>query len=235
MKVRGRVEAELARQLRHPGGLVGRLISKGLNRGNRRLIEGAVQALPSGRDAVLADVGFGGGIGLRLLLDRPDASTVHGVEVSTEMIRQARGAFAADLAAGRLHLHHASITALPLAASSLHGVITVNTVYFVDDLDLAFSELARTLASAGRAMIGIGDPEAMRKLSFTAHGFRLRPVADIEAALERSGLRLCEHVRLGGGRIPGHLLVATPRADFGPSGGGIAAPGLPDEPTKPPG
>jgi SAM-dependent methyltransferase len=168
-----------------------------------------VQALPSGPDGVVADVGFGGGLGLRLLLDRSDALTVHGVEVSTEMIKQARSAFASHIAAGRLHLHHGSITALPLATSSLDGIITVNTVYFVDDLDQAFSELARTLASEGRAVIGIGDPDAMAKLSFTSHGFRLRPVVDIEAALGRAGLTLYEHVELGEGRIPAHLLVST--------------------------
>jgi arsenite methyltransferase len=209
MGARGRVEARIARQLGHPSGLVGRLISKGLNRGNRRLIERAVQALPSGPDAVVADVGFGGGVGLRLLLDRPDAFTVHGIEVSTEMINQARAAFAADITAGRLHLHHASITALPLGTSSLDGIITVNTIYFVDDLDQAFSELARTLAGSGRAVIGIGDPDAMGKLSFTSHGFRLRPVVDIQAALGRAGLTLDEHVELGEGRIPAHLLVST--------------------------
>ena len=208
MGARGRIEAGIARQLGHPGGLVGRLISKGLNRGNRQVIERAVQALPSGPNAVVADVGFGGGIGLRLLLDRPDAPTVHGVEVSTEMIRQARAAFAAELAAGRLRLHHASITALPLPSSSLDGLITVNTVYFIDDLNKAFCELARTLASEGRAVIGIGDPDAMGKLSFTAHGFRLRPVADIEGALDRAGLVLSDHIRLDGGRIPAHLLVS---------------------------
>lgn len=208
MSVRERIEAEIARQLGHPGGLVGRLVSKGLNRGNRRLIEGAVHALPSGPGGVVADVGFGGGVGLRLLLDRRDLPTVYGVEVSTEMIRQARVAFAAELSAGRLHLHHASITALPLATSSLDGIITVNTVYFVDDLDHALLELARTLASPGRVVIGIGDPDAMAKLSFTAHGFRLRPVADLEAALDRAGLTVIEHVRLGEGRMPAHLLVA---------------------------
>jgi SAM-dependent methyltransferase len=212
MGARGRLEAGIARQLGHPGGLVGRLISKGLNRGNRWVIERAVQALPSGPNAAAADVGFGGGIGLQLLLDRPDAPTVYGVEVSSEMIRQARARFAAELAAGRLQLHHASITALPLASSSLAGLITVNTVYFVDDLDTAFCELARTLASEGRAVIGIGDPDAMGKLSFTAHGFRLRPVADIEAALDRVGLKLSDHVRLDEGRVPAHLLVAMLRS-----------------------
>ena len=209
MGARARIEAGIARQLGHPGGLVGRLISKGLNRGNRRVIERAAEALPSGPNAAVADVGFGGGIGLRLLLDRPDAPTVHGVEVSTEMIRQARAAFKPELAAGRLRLHHASITALPLATSSLDGLITVNTVYFIDDLDQAFSEIARTLASEGRAVIGIGDPDAMGKLSFTAHGFRLRPVADIEAALDRAGLMLSDHIRIRYGRIPAHLLVST--------------------------
>lgn len=209
MSVRGRVEAEIARQLGHPGGLAGRLVSKALNRGNLRLVARAVQALPSGPDAVVADVGFGGGIGLRLLLDRPGAATVHGVEVSTAMIRQAQAAFAAEISTGRLRLHHASVTALPLAASSLDGLIIVNTVYFVDDLDQAFREIARVLASPGRAVIGIGDPDAMRKLSVTAHGFRLRPVADIKAALGRAGLTLIEHARFADGRIPGHLLVSA--------------------------
>lgn len=209
VSVRGRVEASIARQLGHPSGLLGRLVSKGLNRGNRRVIERAVQALPSGRNGVLADVGFGGGLGLRLLLDRPDAVTVQGVEVSTEMIKQARSAFATDIAAGRLRLHHGSLTSLPLANSSLDGIITVNTVYFVDDVDQAFSELARTLTSEGRAVIGIGDPDAMDKFSFTSHGFRLRPLVDIEAALGRAGLTVSEHIEVGESRIPAHLLVST--------------------------
>jgi arsenite methyltransferase len=210
MSVRGRIDARIARQLGHPTGFAGRLVAKRLNRRNRRTIEGAIEALSGGPDAVIADVGFGGGIGLRLLLDRPGAGAVHGVEVSSAMIEQARAGFAEDLVAGRLYIHHASIAALPLPASSLDGLITVNTIYFIDDLDQAFRELARTLRSSGRAVIGIGDPDAMEKMSFTAHGFRLRPVADIETALNHAGLALTEHRRVGDGRIPAHLLVTTP-------------------------
>jgi arsenite methyltransferase len=212
MSVRGRVEARIARQLGHPAGLAGRLLARGLNRGNRHAIEGAVEALSSEPGAVMADVGFGGGLGLRLLLDRPAAATVHGFEVSEVMIRRAQARFAEDLAAGRLYIHHASATALPLPACSLDGLITVNTIYFIDDLDQAFRELARILKSSGRAVIGIGDPDAMEKMSFTAHGFRLRSAADIETALNRAGLTLIEHRRVGEGRIPAHLLVTTPRS-----------------------
>jgi len=216
MSMRGRIEAEIARQLGHPSGFAGRLVGRGLNRGNRRAIEAAVEALASDRDAVVADVGFGGGIGLRLLLDRAGAGTVHGIDVSSEMIEQARARFAEDLAAGRLYLHDASITALPLPASSLDGLITVNTIYFVEDLGQAFHELARTLKSSGRAVIGIGDPDAMEKMSFTAHGFHLRPVVDIEAALGAAGLTLVDHRRVGKGRISAHLFVTTPQSSLGP-------------------
>jgi SAM-dependent methyltransferase len=49
--------------------------------------------------------------------------------------------------------------------------ITVNTIYFVDDLDRACSELARVLRPGGRLVVGIGDPEAMARMPFSAYGF----------------------------------------------------------------
>ena len=212
MRLRTRIDAYIAGQLGHPAGIVGRMLSKGLNRGNRELIEGAVAALALPPDAVVADVGFGGGIGLRLLLDGPSAPTVHGVEVSATMISQAQSQFAEECSAGRLHIHHGPITDLPLESTSLDGLITVNTIYFIDDLDSALRELARTLRSSGRAVIGIGDPQAMEKMSFTAQGFCLRPVSDIERAFARAGLELVDHRRVGKGRIPAHLLIAAPSA-----------------------
>jgi arsenite methyltransferase len=207
--IKAHIDARLARQLGRPEGLAGRLVARGLNRGNRRLIEAAVAALPGGPGAALADVGFGGGLGLRLLLARPDVAEVHGGEISTTMLDVARAEFAEDVAAGRLHLHDSSMTALPLASESLDGILSVNTIYFVDDLDSALGELARTLKRSGRLALAVGDPQAMEGMSFTAHGFRVRPLEAIEAAISRAGLRLDEHRRTRGGRVSSHLFVAT--------------------------
>jgi arsenite methyltransferase len=206
--IRARIDIMLARQLGRPAGLAGRLVARGLNRGNRQLIEAAVAALPGGPGAALADVGFGGGLGLRLLLARPDVAAVHGVEISTTMLDRARAEFAPDVAGGRLHLHESSMTALPMTAHSLDGILSVNTIYFIDDLDSAVGELARTLKGSGRAVLGVGDPQAMEGMSFTAHGFRVRPIEVIEDTISGAGLRLDEHRRVGGGRISSHLLVA---------------------------
>jgi arsenite methyltransferase len=93
--------------------------------------------------------------------------------------------------------------------ASLDALITVNTIYFVDNLELAFSELARVVCPSGRAVIGLGDPEAMASLRFTAYGFGLRPVAEVSHLLTKSGLTHVREERAGDGERAYHLLIAT--------------------------
>jgi arsenite methyltransferase len=105
------------------------------------------------------------------------------------------------------------MTALPLPDHCLDAAITVNTIYFVADLDEACSELARVLRPGGRIVVGIGDPEAMARLPFTGYGFILRPVDDVIAALRTAGFDLTDHQHLDDIAIPHHLLVVTRSAE----------------------
>lgn len=197
----------LAGQLGHPSGLLGRGVGRMLNRTNRFLIEASVVATEAAAGEAAADVGFGGGVGLSLLLDRVGANgTVHGVELSRDMLARARSGFTREIGTGRLRVLEGSLTDLPLADASLDAVITVNTVYFVDELDRACAEFARVLRPRGRVVIGIGDPGAMASLPFTSSGFRLRPVAEITGALEGVGLTV-DHRALDRKPMPGHLLI----------------------------
>jgi arsenite methyltransferase len=164
MTIRGDIMAGIAKQLSHPSGARGRLVGALLNRGNRRFVGAAVQALQPGPAAAVADVGFGGGVGLKFLLDHlGDGGRVHGVEVSETMLDNAGRRYRRDIAAGRLALHRGSMTQLPFADGALDGMITVNTVYFVAELDRACAEFARVLRGSGRAVIGVADPDAMRR------------------------------------------------------------------------
>ena len=95
------------------------------------------------------------------------------------------------------------------AAASLDGMITTHTIYFIPDLDRAFGEIARALKRSARAVIGLGDPDAME--SFARYGFRIRPLAEVVGALELAGLSVMEHRRVGRGSRRFHILVTTPR------------------------
>lgn len=202
MGIRTAFQKTLASQLGNPRGLLGKAIAKRLNKHNERTSAGAVEALAVENGEVVADLGFGGGVGLRLLLDTK-AAEVHGVDYSPSMVDRAKREFQDE----RLRLQVGSITALPLADGSVDKLLTLNTIYFIEDLDTAFAEIARVLRPGGRAVIGMGDPVAMADLPFTAHGFLIRPVADVVGKLAAVGLKLSDHRRVGDDERAYHLLI----------------------------
>ncbi|MTE13259.1 class I SAM-dependent methyltransferase [Nocardia aurantiaca] len=206
-----RVMSTVAGQLGNPHGLPGKAVAGLLNRSNRPMIKAAVTAAEITPGDAAADIGFGGGIGLTLLLHRIGTGTVTGVEPSPDMLMRARSKFASDVSANRLRLAEGSLTELPLPDDSQDAVITCNTIYFVPDLKRACTELSRVLKPEGRVVIGIGDPDIMAKMPFTSYGFTLRPVAEVEEALERAGLTVDRRpLPLKPVPVPGHLLIARP-------------------------
>ncbi|AGB22650.1 methylase involved in ubiquinone/menaquinone biosynthesis [Mycobacterium sp. JS623] len=204
--LRERLLSAVAGQLGRPHGILSPFVARALNRGNQKAIVAAVEAAHAPRGGVAADVGFGGGVGLELLLNAiGEDGVVHGVEVAEDMLRRAKSKFGSD---GRLRLARGSLTELPLDDGSVDALITVNTVYFISELDAACRELVRVLRHGGRAVIGIGDPDVMAKLPFTKHGFTIRPVTEIAAALQNSGLQV-EQRRIEDKPIPRFLLIGT--------------------------
>lgn len=103
------------------------------------------------------------------------------------------------------------MTELPFADGELDGIMTVNTIYFVAELDPAFAELARVINSAGRLVVGLADPEVMAELPFTGHGFRLRAVPSVVDALRSTGLTV-EHHQISQDANAPHLLIAKTSA-----------------------
>jgi len=204
--MRERLLSAVAGQLGRPHGILSPFVARALNRGNEKAIVAAVDAAQAPRGGVVADIGFGGGVGLQLLLDRiGDDGVVHGIEIADDMLSRAKAKFGSDR---RLRLARGSLTELPLDDGTVDALITVNTVYFISELDGACREFARVLRPGGRAVIGIGDPDVMARLPFTKHGFTIRPVSEIAAALQNSGLQV-EQRRIEDKPIPRYLLIGT--------------------------
>ena len=190
MGLRQRALEGVAGQLGRPHGLVGRGVAVLLNRGNRPAVAAAADATEAVAGNTVADIGFGGGLGLDLLLQRVGQhGKVHGVEIAEDMLTRARARFTTQIAAGQLMLVSGSLTALPLEDKSLDAAITVNTVYFVSDLDAVCTELARVLRPGARAVLGVGDPEAMARLPFTAYGFKASSDRPGRCRVRDSGIR----------------------------------------------
>ena len=209
MSVRDAFMRGLARQLGHPAGLRGRVVARSLNKGNLAPVLAAVEATGALPGQQVADIGFGGGVGLQPLLDRVGpGGHVHGVDIAETMLDAARKKYSTEVASGSLTLEAGDLTALPLPDHSLDALITTNTIYFVEDVSRAFREMARVLKPGGRAVVGCADPDFMTNLPFTQHGFRIRPITEVIELIRGAGLTFVEDRRIDHGNHAFHLLVA---------------------------
>ena len=110
MGLRDRMLAGLASQLGKPTGLRGMVVGTMLNRTNRGMIAVAVDALELKPGATAADLGFGGGAGLAMLLEKVGPQgRVLGIDLSPTMVRRASGNFDREIAGGRLQLQLGSL------------------------------------------------------------------------------------------------------------------------------
>ncbi len=118
---------------------------------NRAAEAEAIQLLrPAPADRVLV-LGFGPGIGIRLLAKHlARGGAVVGVDPSTTMMKAASAANRANLACGRVTLHVTTAERVPADQASFDGAIAVNTLQFCEPFAATANELARVLKPGAR-------------------------------------------------------------------------------------
>jgi len=180
-----RLPAFIERQLECPSGLIAPLTALGLNRANRAANEAAIEALRMGPKASVLDIGYGGGIGLRMLLSQLADGLVAGIDPSEDLDRRACRVFATAIATGRLDVRVGRADSLPWSAGSFDAVLAVNSVNCWPDLTAGLEESFRVLKRGGRmvAVLAIVPSLATRvseQLVALVHGSEL---ADTMAAV----------------------------------------------------
>ncbi|MFI7001410.1 class I SAM-dependent methyltransferase [Nocardia sp. NPDC050175] len=204
-----------AQQLGLPSGGYGRLVTRVLNIANRPLMAGSADALAAAPGSRVADIGFGGGYGLKILLDQVgEQGTVYGIDLSSTAIAQAQRAFRRPVDAGRLQLIQAPMKQLPIPDGGLDGVVTVNTIYYIPDseLRLSLAEVSRILRPGGRLVVGVGDPSYIATTPWR-NGLINRPTTEVVGLIEEAGFGIQDHRRIGESDKAFHVYVAVSKPD----------------------
>ena len=115
-------------------------MTRALDHGNAALVQATVDALALRADDTFLDVGFGGGLGLRLAAERTHAP-LFGADFSPDVVVAGQRRLRVLIASGRLNLLCADVAALPLRDRLVNAICTTNTIYFWPDPVLAVHEL----------------------------------------------------------------------------------------------
>jgi arsenite methyltransferase len=174
----------LVPQLARPHGALGHLVASALNRANHGINLHVVGALDLVRGDRVLELGFGGGVGLAMVLSHEPGVQLSGVDISPEMLARCERRFGAQV-----QLARAGVEALPQGDSSVDKLFGVNVSYFWPDMRRALAELERVLVPGGLLVLGIRPPETLRRFQFDRAGHRVWTPAEYVQALTEAGFQ----------------------------------------------
>lgn len=140
-------------------------------------------------DALMLDVGCGGGANLLRLLERVPRGHVTGIDHSPVSVAKSRETCAAAIDRGRCDVIEGDVGALPLDSARLDLVTAFETVYFWPDPDLGLAECARVLADGGVMLVcnEVGADIGDRSLPPWADGLSVYRADDLVQHLSAAG------------------------------------------------
>lgn len=136
----------------HPEGFWGRMILRGMNRFHASLAAWAMHLVEWQPQWTVLDIGCGGGANIARLLDLCPEGTVHGIDISEESVAFARKRNKRWLEK-RCFIGQGDVLQLPYKEAQFDAVTAFETIYFWQNLPVAFAEVKRVLRPGGMFLI----------------------------------------------------------------------------------
>lgn len=203
----------IAEQARHAKGPLGRLIAFIMARETWAQNMQAIDALEVAHDHHVLDIGSGPGRSIAELASRAPGGRIVGIDPSELMTDIAVRRNAKLVKARRAEILVASVASLPFADESFDKALCVHVLYFWNDLDTAFREIARVMKPGGRlALLFRTNADEAAVSAFPAEVYNFRALRDVVAPLEAAGFAVENRQDVCDAGTPALLIAAKRRA-----------------------
>ena len=136
-----------------PQGKLGEETLSRMNESHAELTAWAFSQIDMKDDAIVLDVGCGGGNALKMLSRRAKNGQLYGIDYSETSVEVAAKENKEDVASGKMEIFHGSVSELPFPDDMFDTVTTVESYYFWPDLPHDFAEVRRVLKLGGTFVI----------------------------------------------------------------------------------
>ena len=172
----------IAKQFANPRGIGGRIVMAVMNRQNAQMYEATERLLRPRNDDTILDIGCGNGIMLERIAHACDCRLI-GTDISEDALEIAKR----QLAGTNVELLRCPVDDTPLEDATVDKALTINTIYFWEDLASGFEEIARVLKPEGIFTSTHYTNRALESYSHTQFGYRMRTEQEVVSAAEIAG------------------------------------------------
>ncbi len=183
---------KLFAQAGRPTGRFGRFIGRAMNSGHARLHRWGLSHVRISPDAVILDIGCGGGIAVQNMAGTAFSGKIFGIDHSEDMVRLSRKTNASHIEDGRVEIMFGSVSSLPFSDGSVDLVTAFETFYFWPDRGENLREVHRVLKQGGTLLIvnaAYGHEKFAKRNARIARfgGFTLHTPEELRAILADAG------------------------------------------------
>lgn len=183
----------IAKQFANPHGIGGRIVMAVMNRQNAQMYEATERLLRPRNDDTILDIGCGNGIMLERIAHACDCRLI-GTDISEDALEIAKR----RLAGTNVELLRCPVDGMPLEDATVDKALTINTLYFWEDLTSGFEEIARVLKPEGIFIGTHYTNRALESYSHTQFGYRMRTEQEVVSAAEIAGFTVQIQPVMGG-------------------------------------
>jgi len=141
------------KQFRKPTGWMAKFAGLGMNREHEKVWRWGLEHVAIAPDAVILDVGCGGGGTVKILAQAASRGKVYGVDYSEDVLVTARQVNRVLIEQGRVELKHGSVSDLPFPDDVFDLVTAFETSMFWPNLVEDVREVRRVLKPGGTLLI----------------------------------------------------------------------------------
>ncbi len=179
----------IGNQFRKPSGLVGRVVSRIMVKGNSHEYDRLIPELDIKKNDRLLEIGYGHGMGVERIASYYDCN-VSGIDFSELMFREASKRNRKHIQNKRVELYFGNFLTSELAQNQYDKVFCLNVIYFWDELDKPFSRIKSILKDGGLLCMYMAHRDLLNKVKFTKDGiFNKYDIAEVVDKLRFAGFK----------------------------------------------
>lgn len=183
----------IAKQFANPRGIGGRIVMAVMNRQNAQMYEATERLLRPRNDDTILDIGCGNGIMLERIAHACDCRLI-GTDISEDALEITKR----RLVGTNVEFLRCPVDDMPLEDATVDKALTINTLYFWEDLTSGFEEIARVLKPEGIFIGTHYTNRALESYSHTQFGYRMRTEQEVVSAAEIAGFTVQIQPVMGG-------------------------------------
>lgn len=174
----------LIEQSKRPDRTIGKIMLKIMNRAHLSMTKSALSKLRIHSNAIILDIGCGGGETIHLLAQKAAQGLVYGVDFSETAVEMSRQRNIKEVTSGRVYVVRGEVSQLPFSDHSFDIITAIQTHYYWPDIPKDVEEIYRVLKPGGQFMIA----SEIYKVQY--HMDNYTTCEEMEAVLMQAGFKV---------------------------------------------